>query len=155
MTLSNEELRALAEAATPGPWETCPTPTDGYLDVHTAEGVFNDGETFVLADVDESDAAYIAAANPQRVLDSLDELDAAHGMLVAAETRCAELAIAKGRLEEAARALLDAHDAWIHTHDCEVQAQALEELLTPTTFGEALQNCQQVWAEDPDPEEIL
>ena len=59
---NTQELRRLARAATPGPWE----------DVHPNA----DDEDAVAWKVREPDAAFIAAANPQAVLALLDELDA-------------------------------------------------------------------------------
>ena len=91
------ELRRLAEAATPGPWETGPQESEDGRGKYWAYAVFGpDGKT--LADTQNSDAAeiqqevdedgthawdevgrcnaaYIAAANPARVLALLDEIE--------------------------------------------------------------------------------
>ena len=97
------ELRRLAEAATPGPWETGPQESEDGRGKYWAYAVFGpDGKT--LADTQNSDAAeiqqevdedgthawdevgrcnaaYIAAANPQAVLGLLDALAAAREAL--------------------------------------------------------------------------
>lgn len=81
--MSDEELRALAEAATPGPWEV------------VGESVVTDGNAATVAVIEapdyEEDAAYIAAANPTAVLDLLDRLAAAEARASAAEARLAGL----------------------------------------------------------------
>lgn len=83
--MTETELRKLAEAATPGPWEA----TDGVVWIDTREQVccgrgYQEccGEPDVIggqekvADTNASDAAFIAAANPTAVLALLDELTA-------------------------------------------------------------------------------
>jgi hypothetical protein len=82
----NEELRRLAEAATPGPWKHGPLfgevwRTRGnalYQRVAWVKGARSRQAARVAAD-----AAYIAAANPATILALLDELDAlrvSHGV---------------------------------------------------------------------------
>ena len=74
MTPEFAELRRLAEAATPGPWE--------WDDDHARPGLRH-GRSFggvlfrcgALYGPDAGDAAYIAAANPAAVLGLLDALD--------------------------------------------------------------------------------
>jgi hypothetical protein len=61
-----EELRRLAEAATPGPWVDC---GDGAVR-QPSEGVGWHAEAYLPAD-----AAYIAAANPAVILALLDRVD--------------------------------------------------------------------------------
>ena len=77
------ELRRLAEAATPGPWEAF-----GAVDGRRGErwlGVTTDmraieparaGDVFAAQDCTRQDALFIAAANPAAVLALLDERDA-------------------------------------------------------------------------------
>ena len=74
------ELRRLAEAATPGPWEAF-----GAVDGRRGErwlGVTTDmraiesaraGDVFAAQDCTRQDALFIAAANPAAVLDLLDQ----------------------------------------------------------------------------------
>lgn len=73
MTTDRTQLRALATAATPGPWEYIPTaPNRGVDFVRTELGP-------TVCDFGgypptRADAAFIAAANPTAVLALLDEL---------------------------------------------------------------------------------
>ena len=91
------ELRALALAATPGPWKTdrhlgsrsgevliCFDAQDRGRGIAIAETVPGTGEEYCNAD-------YIAAANPATVLALLDELEAAHASRREAQARVAEL----------------------------------------------------------------
>lgn len=65
-----EELKQLAEAATPGPWVHDQLLADFYEDeVRTSE---NDS---VCADATEHDARFIAAANPAAVLELIAEVE--------------------------------------------------------------------------------
>jgi hypothetical protein len=78
-----DDLRRLAEAATPGPWETI-----GNLVCRGLGGVArveNDGTDYSTGEplsdeaieaTEQADAAYIAAANPQTILALLDEREA-------------------------------------------------------------------------------
>lgn len=78
-----DELRRLAQAATPGPWkqhlvdDTCVT--DDRRDICTTfpEGGYDDDVDF-NTDIEgrERDAAFIAAANPAAIIAILDEKDA-------------------------------------------------------------------------------
>ena len=68
-----EELRKLAEAATPGPWSTAAFQL--VIDVARRIDVGMCGH--------RDDAAFIAAANPAAVLGLLDQLDAAEAKLAA------------------------------------------------------------------------
>ena len=70
---SNDELRRLAEAATPGPWEWCEDQRFLYNKLQD-HGVLNHGET--SWPVSDENAAFIAAASPDRVLRLLDENEA-------------------------------------------------------------------------------
>ena len=91
------ELRALALAATPGPWKTdrhlgsrsgevliCFDAQDRGRGIAIAETVPGTGEEYC-------NAAYIAAANPATVLALLDEVDAANTSRREAQARVAEL----------------------------------------------------------------
>lgn len=69
-------LRAVAEAATPGPWEAVQGASGGWW--------VEAPNTATIADIDidysghpEADAAHIATANPTTVLQLLDRLEAA------------------------------------------------------------------------------
>jgi hypothetical protein len=73
------DLRALAEAATPGEWTI-----DHMLVIHTGSGWLHPA-AYAVAQV-ERDTTYIAAANPARILALLADLDAAR----AAERLAAE-----------------------------------------------------------------
>ena len=61
-----EELKRLAEAATPGPWSSHP---NGYYGVHSNTGtICSTGEKI-------ADALYIAAANPATILELIQQRD--------------------------------------------------------------------------------
>ena len=61
-----EELKRLAEAATPGPWSSHP---NGYYGVHSNTGtICSTGEKI-------ADALYIAAANPAAILELIQQRD--------------------------------------------------------------------------------
>ena len=87
MTTPNiEELRKLAEAATPGPWAfgtfhrllVVQTDKHGYADKHSAIADIGAGSIPWDATADSmqeyNDAEYIAAANPAAVITLLDQL---------------------------------------------------------------------------------
>lgn len=62
-----QALRALCQAATPGPW---------YHDPDMPDSVdMLDHPTACADDMEPEDAAFIAAANPQAVLSLLDEVE--------------------------------------------------------------------------------
>ena len=73
-----QELRRLAEQATPGPWRRTPAVRWRVVKVNEEEAT-----EFTVADASinrldenaEADAAYIAAANPAAILSLLDELE--------------------------------------------------------------------------------
>lgn len=71
-----EELRQIAEAATPGPWEVRTDDADMLHVVHDSEYV-----SYVCtvggkeAPNAEADAEFIATFNPQRVLELLDQIE--------------------------------------------------------------------------------
>lgn len=75
ITETNTDLRRLAEQATPGPWAVG---DDGYIegpdDPTYGRKLHWDTEGLGAIWRNEADAAYIAAANPQRILALLDEL---------------------------------------------------------------------------------
>jgi len=68
------DLRKLAEAATPGPWIG-----NDESDYGLARVIGCEKQSFrLIADnCDDEDARYIAAANPQAILELLDKLDKA------------------------------------------------------------------------------
>lgn len=80
----DKELRRLAEAATPGPWKIAPAGTKAYeradpypfdmIQVAPARFVRTEGRSENEAN---SNAAFIAAANPATILSLLDRLEAA------------------------------------------------------------------------------
>lgn len=78
MTTDHNELRALALAATPGPWTKARSRYGDTLIVTAIEGRASETLAFQAAENEniENDAAYISAANPATVLALLDELDA-------------------------------------------------------------------------------
>jgi Ead/Ea22-like protein len=76
----NTELRKLAEAATPGPWQVINGHYPGFREIEgpsfrvsivmsATNLTFSDGTQR------ETDAAFIAAANPQTILELLDKID--------------------------------------------------------------------------------
>lgn len=68
MTTITDDLRRLAEAATPGPW------WDAHRSAHGVRRIFRDRD--LIADVPiEADAAYLAACSPHAILALLDERD--------------------------------------------------------------------------------
>lgn len=80
------ELRRLAEAATPGPWELIPRAAANRDDPepfvvfewHESQyGRYPENDSTLLGD---EDAAYIAAANPATMLALLDALEAERGL---------------------------------------------------------------------------
>lgn len=75
MTLSDDELRALAMAATPGPWYG-----DKIADIWTMDHVYVAGADNVPEfgwDQTRKNGHYIAAANPATILSLLDRVKAA------------------------------------------------------------------------------
>ena len=86
------DLRALAEAATPGPWEAelMMGGDDTFALSGIVAGMREDGTydpstlTVVGSALGGSDGAFIAAANPAAILDLLDRLDRAERIAEAA-----------------------------------------------------------------------
>ena len=76
MTIDLENLRRLAQAATPGPWFS----TNGTV-WYVTTGGNGEPEQDKLADSNEDDAAFIAAANPETMLELLDEIERLRGLL--------------------------------------------------------------------------
>ncbi len=69
--IDKQNLRALATAATPGPWAVTGDNDDCVTARHP------EGSSWPVADADDpEDAAFIAAASPSTVLALLDEIDA-------------------------------------------------------------------------------
>ncbi len=83
MTASIETLKALAEKATPGPWQQ-------YAHGNQIYGADEFFITAVQSKNSEVDAAYIAAANPQAILSLIAELETARGQRDDACARAAE-----------------------------------------------------------------
>ena len=83
MTIDTNELRRLAQAATPGPWKMLPV-GDGRQKFAVADSEFlsiltvtdEGGATFGTV-YDDADAKFIAAANPAAISELLDRLEAA------------------------------------------------------------------------------
>ena len=74
-----EELKRLAEAATPGPWSSHP---NGYYGVHSNTGtICSTGEKI-------ADAFYIAAANPAAILVLIRQRDELLAALKALDRGC-------------------------------------------------------------------
>lgn len=79
------DLRALAEAATPGPWQANVLGSEGYAVVGDTGRRFA-GDRVRLGhiarcgheswEIDKANAAYIAAASPDVILALLDEIEA-------------------------------------------------------------------------------
>jgi len=90
--ITNDELRALARAATPGPWQIGPKALDGSLAVRTLPGERVHAMTDMVArPTVPADAAYIAAASPDVVLRLLAEIDEARADTAKLRERGAEL----------------------------------------------------------------
>lgn len=134
MTITNAELRALAERATPGPWEVKWDTDEDYggrpyrypaniQSVETKSYIF-DGYQIGADGPDyngPNDAAYIAAAHPARIIELLDASDSkdrridflekfrdAKTLVIAAKDD--ELAALRAKLEIAMRALTEIYD---------------------------------------------
>lgn len=84
--VNKQELRRLAEAATPGPWKECGHARGGCscgmvwsraADLPVAEAWRGDQEAPEPAEGAKANAAFIAAANPAAILSLLDELERA------------------------------------------------------------------------------
>lgn len=81
MTIDTARLRALAEAATPGPWEADDHGFWRWTDEAARQGEYvlcaeYEYDTGVTMQCSDADAAYIAAASPDAILRLLDERDA-------------------------------------------------------------------------------
>lgn len=89
-----EELRLLAQAATPGPWKACRNHEcyeGAYFEIDPEDEAEYAAKPFTrieartrvvaaahdLFEFDREDAAFIASANPAAILELLDRLDAA------------------------------------------------------------------------------
>lgn len=96
MTTDIAALRALAAAATPGPWKTVQNPmrSDGLFVMIDAPQEYYEGvsdingnrmprlpDAVVPCQVDHDSARYIAAANPAAILSLLAELEAARKII--------------------------------------------------------------------------
>ena len=83
MTMTHEELRKLAEAATPGDWDLGTKPQGKYTSGTIKKNGVEIAVTWAAAWNDDYDtgslpykenAAFIAAANPKKVLELLDRI---------------------------------------------------------------------------------
>jgi hypothetical protein len=88
VSVTIEQLRALAEGATPGPWRAIPDPGEHLIceacgdewtgDSHAAL-IAHSGKVglfLVMHDArDDANAAYLAALSPEVVLDLLDQIE--------------------------------------------------------------------------------
>ena len=83
MTMTHDELRKLAEAATPGPWDLGTKPEGKYTSGTIKKNGVEIAVTWPADWNDDYDtgslpykenAAFIAAANPKKVLELLDEI---------------------------------------------------------------------------------
>lgn len=75
------ELKKLADYATPGPW-VAQHPNAGQRGYEVASG---DGLNQVCADLGPSNALYIATANPESVLELINEVEALKDQLECAD----------------------------------------------------------------------
>ena len=97
MTIDTQQLRELAQKATPGPWTYFPYPK--YKEHHVSLPIDGSGMTMPLfpdgcqTSRQREDAEFIAAANPATVLALLDEID----RLRTIESAARNLAKVKGR----------------------------------------------------------
>lgn len=71
-----EELKRLAEAATPGPWESVAR-TNAFWDIEAPEQPGYAEKMIASVSRDEDNSAFIAAVNPQVVLALIRELEEA------------------------------------------------------------------------------
>lgn len=90
----NAELRRLAEAATPGPWENG-KPSDAIIaqgdptvPLDPSTEAYYGGPTLVAESIATNNRAFIVAANPARVIVLLDRLAAADSLLRDHEREC-------------------------------------------------------------------
>ncbi len=86
--MSHDELRKLAEAATPGPWWTDEKDKRRSPALPSPFVVYSHDGHVVQADWaanPDADLAFIAAANPQTVLSLLDQLAAANALIAKLE----------------------------------------------------------------------
>lgn len=85
MTITNDEFRALAEKATPGPWRTVENrdKTVNVMGAPDDEGCYS--KVCLVNGRDKHTAAYIAAASPDRVIALLNENEALRASVKALE----------------------------------------------------------------------
>ena len=130
MTINIEELRRLAQAATPGPWKMVPV-GDGRQKFAVADSEFlsiltvmdEGGATFGTV-YDDDDARFIAAANPAAIFELLDRLEAAEKERDALRSKIAEM----GRQEPV---------AWLHEtrRDSDVVTDAVKHVWGKAVVG--------------------
>lgn len=82
MKAERAALRALADKATPGPWEICVgqlvwgvTEDDPGLTCSGCGGVASKEHWLMAEPVEPADARYIAACSPERIMALLDRVD--------------------------------------------------------------------------------
>lgn len=93
MTVDIDELELRARAATPGKWGLVPPAVDGCLPVRSSVPVHACTDVVCRPTMDE-DAAFIAAANPEAVLELCAEVRRLHATAAAAGDGAARLAAA-------------------------------------------------------------
>lgn len=94
MKIDIEELKRLAEAATPGPWSTYMNTMQNVCIRKMNKGGYEECE--IARNAHHKNAAYIAAANPAAVLELIAERDK---LLARAEKAEQELAAERKRLD--------------------------------------------------------
>ena len=90
--MTDAELRALAEAATPGPWTRLDTGSEGCSVVASGRRRVARLTHLDLAEC-RADAAYIAAANPQTVLALLDRIAALEKALALSQAQLGQFGV--------------------------------------------------------------
>lgn len=93
MTIDKAKLKALAEAATPGPWKSCGTWVSGGIKANQ----------FSVADCPRGDEQFIAAANPATVLELIAENALLHERDEEATQLCDALSVLLGEVAVAVR----------------------------------------------------
>lgn len=95
------KLRELAQKATPGPWRVGTPPPNGEQTIGTRLGLMVAVATTGAGVSSESNADFIAAANPAAILDLIDRLEAAEKDAKRYESFCAYLVSDRTDLDDA------------------------------------------------------
>ena len=91
--MTNDELRRLAEAATPGPWcNMADTVFHGEIRQASDDG-FALIATMPYLDDREADFEYIAAMHPARAIELLDEVDRLQGLVAVLASEYSETVV--------------------------------------------------------------